>query len=422
MSVTTRSLKILHILDHSAPLQSGYVFRSQSIFREQVKRGWQPVAVTSPRHEASSKDPWQGMQEIAGIRYYRTGKTSAGNLPLEGELRLMRVLAKRIKEVAEIEKPDIIHAHSPILNAYPALYVGRKLRIPVVYEIRAFWEDAAVDHGTFAEGSLRYKLIREAETWACKMARHTFVLCQGIREDLHDRGIPYEKLTAIRNGVDLASLVPGPPDATFLQSWNLENKRVIGFIGSFYRYEGLDLLVEAFAKLAPRYPDLVLLLLGGEERESDLREQVQRLGLGDRVLLPGRIPHNRVPGVYSMMEALVYPRRSMRLTELVTPLKPLEAMAMGRPVIASNIGGHRELLRDGETGLLFPPGDAASLAQTIGRLLEDKPLRDKLADQGRDSVFQEHSWEKTTSAYTAIYERALDRVATNSETSRVQNV
>lgn len=422
MSGTTRSLKILHILDHSAPLQSGYVFRSQSIFREQVKRGWQPVAVSSPRHEASSKDPWQEMQEIAGIRYYRTGKTASGILPLEAELRLMWVLAKRIKEVAGIEKPDIIHAHSPILNAYPALYVGRKLGIPVVYEIRAFWEDAAVDHGTFAEGSLRYKLIRNSETWACKMARHTFVLCQGIREDLHGRGIPYEKLTAIRNGVDLKSLTPCPPDAEYLQLWNLANKRVIGFIGSFYRYEGLDLLVEAFAKLAPRYPDLVLLLLGGEEREGDLRKQVQRLGLDDRVLMPGRIPHSRVPGVYSLMEALVYPRRSMRLTELVTPLKPLEAMAMGRPVVASNIGGHRELLRDGETGLLFPPGDASSLAQTIGQLLDDQPLREKLASQGRDWVLHEHSWEKTTSAYTAIYERALDRVIECPETRSVQNV
>ena len=422
MSGTTRPLKILHILDHSAPLQSGYVFRSQSIFREQVKRGWQPVALSSPKHEASSQDPWQEVQEIAGIRYYRTGKTSSGILPLEAELRIMWALARRIKKVAEVEKPQLIHAHSPILNAFPSFYAGRKLRIPVVYEIRAFWEDAAVDHGTFAEGSVRYNLIRSSETWACKMAQHTVVLCEGIREDLHKRGIPLENLTAIRNGVDVESLAPCLPDAEYLQSWNLANKRVIGFIGSFYRYEGLDLLVEAFGKLADRYPQLVLLLLGGGEVEGELREQVQRLGLEHRVLLPGRIPHSRVPGVYSLMEALVYPRRSMRLTELVTPLKPLEAMAMRKPVIASNIGGHRELLRDGETGLLFKPGDASSLAQSIGRLLDEPLLRDNLAGRGREWVLQEHSWGKTTSAYAEIYQQALDRFFRRFEAPRLRSV
>jgi len=386
MSTANRPLKILHVLDHTAPLQSGYVFRTQSIFREQVKRGWQPVALSSPKHEASSKDPWQETQKIAGIRYYRTPKTSPGVLPLEAELRLMWVLARLIKKVAEVEKPQIIHAHSPILNAFPSFYAGRKLRIPVVYEIRAFWEDAAVDHGTFTEGSMRYNLIKNSETWACKMAQHTFVLCEGVREDLHKRGIPFEDLTVIRNGVDVESLAPCPPDAEYLRSWNLANKRVIGFIGSFYRYEGSDLLAEAFAKLADRYPQLVLVLLGGGEVESELRAQVQKLGLEQRVLLPGRIPHSRVPGVYALMEALIYPRRSMRLTELVTPLKPLEAMAMRKPVIASNIGGHRELLRDGETGLLFNPGDASSLAQSIARLLDDQLLRDHLAGQGREWV------------------------------------
>jgi PEP-CTERM/exosortase A-associated glycosyltransferase len=419
MNPRMQSLKILHILDHGAPLQSGYVFRSQSIFREQMKRGWHPVAITSPKQQASSKEPWQDNQEIAGVRYYRTRESPPGFLPLEGELRLMSSLARRIRQVAEIERPDLLHAHSPILNVFPALRVGRRMGIPVVYEIRAFWEDAAVDHGTFAEGSWRYRLIRGAETWACRHADHTAVLCQGIQQDLAKRGVPLDRLTAIRNGVDVDTLAPCPPDPEFQQAWRLSGKKLIGFIGSFYRYEGLDLLVQAFAKLAGRYPELVLLLLGGGEVEGELREQVRQLGLGERVLMPGRIPHGRVPGVYALMDLLVYPRNSMRLTELVTPLKPLEAMAMRKAVIASDIGGHRELIHDGETGLLFRAGDAPALTQTIATLLDDTPLRERLADRGRCWVVQEHSWRKTTAAYEDIYAQVLDRRASHARTSRV---
>jgi PEP-CTERM/exosortase A-associated glycosyltransferase len=426
MNSLNRFPKILHILDHSAPLQSGYVFRTQNLFREQLKLGWTPVAVTSPKQEASSKEPWQvavtspkgeasskepsqESQEIAGVRYYRTPKAARASLPLVGEFQLMVALTRRIREVVEIEKPDLLHAHSPILNAFPALRVGRQIGIPVIYEIRAFWEDAAVDHGTYTQDSWRYKLVRRAETIACQRADHVAVLCQGIRGDLHKRGIPLEKLTAIRNGVDVDSLMPCPPDAEYQRAWNLSAKKVIGFIGSFYRYEGLNLLVEAFAQLGVRYPNLSLLLLGGGDIETELVAQVRRLGLGDRVLLPGRIPHERVPGVYALLDVLVYPRYSTRLTELVTPLKPLEAMAMRRAVAASDIGGHRELMRDGETGLFFRAGDAQDLIQTVSRLLDDGSLRDRLAHQGRAWVVQEQTWEKTTAAYEEIYAQVLER-------------
>jgi PEP-CTERM/exosortase A-associated glycosyltransferase len=411
MHIGTKPLKILHVLDHSAPLQSGYVFRSQNIFREQLKRGWHPVALTSPKHEASSQEPWQESQDIADVRYYRTQQTPRSSLSRFGELPLMRALAARLREVVELEKPDLLHAHSPVLNVIPALWVGRKMGIPVLYEIRAFWEDALADQGKFAEGSLRYRIIKEAESLVCRFTHGTFVLCQGIQTDLHKRGIPQERLTPVRNGVDAESLAPCSPDEKYRRIWQLSNKRVIGFIGSFYRYEGLDLLVEAFARLAQPYPDLVLLLVGGGEVETELRAQVARLKLEERVLMPGRVAHTRIAGVYSLMDLLVYPRYSVRLTELVTPLKPLEAMAMRKAIIASDIGGHRELLRDSETALLFKAGDASAMAQTISRLLEDGSLRERLARQARDFVLEERSWKKTTAAYEPIYARALQHAS-----------
>jgi PEP-CTERM/exosortase A-associated glycosyltransferase len=416
-------MKILHILDHSLPLHSGYTFRSHNIFNAQRNRGWNPVIVTSPKHEESWKGVWEPQEQISGFRYYRTGAISNNIIPFKAELQLMRALSKRIQEVAHREKPDIIHAHSPVLNAIPALWAGRKLAIPVVYEIRAFWEDAAVDHGTYAEGSWKYKLTKSIETRVCKKADQVAVICNGLKNDLSKRGISSQKITPVFNGINPDDFRPCEPDAEYQKAWNLKGKTVIGFIGSFYRYEGLDLLVKAFARLASQLPSfqpsnpptlqasqlpsLTLLLVGGGEMENELKAQIKNLHLEDKVIMPGRIPHDRIPGVYALVDILAYPRYSMRLTELVTPLKPLEAMAMGKALIASDVGGHKELIRHNKTGLLFQAGNETALANAIKRILDDDSLRKNLESQCPSWVREHHTWEKTTSVYQDIYAKVL---------------
>jgi len=399
-------MKILHVLDHSLPLHSGYTFRSQSLFRAQRAMGYEPVVLTSPKHEADLKAEAPRREEINGFIYYRTGATRQLPGPITTELWLMHVLSRRILEVAKIEQPDILHAHSPILNAIPALWVGRKLGLPVVYEIRAFWEDAAVDHGTTSEGSLRYKLTRLLETMVCTRADHVGILCNGLKNDLVSRFVPAEKITPVFNGVNVNDFKPVPPDPDFLRDWKLQGKKVVGFIGSFYRYEGLDLLVKAFAEVAEKHADAVLLLVGGGEMEGELAQLIAAHELDQRVIMPGRIPHNRVPGVYSMIDVLAYPRYSMRLTELVTPLKPLEAMAMGKVLIASDVGGHKELIRHNETGVLFKAGDARKLADALDGLLTNPKCREQLQAKGQAWVRENHSWEKTTAVYSEIYAKA----------------
>jgi len=402
-------MKILHILDHSLPLQSGYAFRSQNILQAQRKRGWQPVALTSPKHEESWKGSFQSQEEISGCRYYRTGAVSHNTFPSEAEIRLMISLARRTQEVIEIEKPDILHAHSPILNAISALWVGRKRRIPVVYEIRAFWEDAAVDHGTYSEDSWKYKLVKLIETWLCRKADHVGVLCYGLKGDLIKRGISPEKITVVYNGIDVEDFNTCEPDAEYLKAWDLNGKKVIGFIGSFYRYEGLDLLINAFSQLSTTMPDAMLLLVGGGEMEQELKEQIQRLNLNEKVIMAGRMPHDHIPGIYALIDILVYPRYSMRLTELVTPLKPLEAMAMGRALVASNVGGHRELIRHDETGILFEAGSVGALVEALERLLKDKSQRKKVEKQEYSWVRQVQTWDQTTSVYEEMYSKAVNK-------------
>jgi PEP-CTERM/exosortase A-associated glycosyltransferase len=405
MTTNGPPLKILHILNHSLPLLTGYALRSHNILRAQQSMGWQPVALTSPVDDTSWPDS-SGPVEIDGVRYYRTGSVSP-RMPLVQAGRRMWVLARRLREVIEFERPDLLHVHSPVLNGIPALRIGRKVGVPVVYEIRSLWEEAAVAHGTYRAHSWQYKLMRTLETRACQKADHVAVISRGLRDEFVARGIPAGNLTVVSNGVDIDQFRAMAPDAGYEKTWTLDGKRVIGFIGSFSRYEGLDVLVDAMARLTTTRTDVVLLLVGGGRMQAHLKAQVDRLHLADRVIMPGRIPRDRIPSVYSVVDVLVYPRYSLRLTELVTPLKPLEAMAMAKALVASDVGGHRELIRHGHTGLLVPAGDASALAATLAGLLDNESLRRTLGRQAQDWVRQQHSWSKTTAVYSDIYARAL---------------
>ena len=396
-------MKILHILDHSLPLHSGYTFRSQNIFKAQQQMGYTPVILTSPKHEESLKKKTPAKEQINGFTYYRTGPAARSALPVLSELALMRALYQRIIQVADMENPDIIHAHSPVLNAIPAIRAARKKNIPAVYEIRAFWEDAAVDHGTYAEGSWKYNLTKFIETRVCKKADHVAILCNGLKNDLIARGIPAANITPVFNGVNPLELKPVPPDPAFQQEWDLKDKKVIGFVGSFYRYEGLDLLITAFTKIAASHDNARLLLVGGGEMTAELKTLIDKHGIRHRVVMPGRIRHERIAGVYALIDILAYPRYSMRLTELVTPLKPLEAMAIEKALVASDVGGHKELITDKKTGLLFAAGNADDLARKIDMILADKSLETSLQQQGCQWVRQHHTWEATTAVYKNIY-------------------
>ena len=395
------SLRILHVLDHSIPLHSGYTFRTLSILREQRKLGWETFHLTSPKHSLGN-----GADEtVDGWQFFRTPAQSGRHLPGFGQIALMRQLERRLQQVAEQVRPDILHAHSPVLNAIPALRVGKRLGIPVVYEIRAFWEDAAVDHGTTTEGSLRYRLTRWLETRAIKRADHLFTICEGLRADMAQRGVVPAKITVIPNAVDIESFEPGgQPDLALKRSLGLGDASVVGFIGSFYAYEGLDLLLAAMPAMLAQRPEVRLLLVGGGPQDQALKAQAQQLGIADKVIFTGRVPHAEVQRYYDLVDVLAYPRHSMRLTELVTPLKPLEAMAQGRLLVASDVGGHKELIRDGHTGVLFKAGDAAALAGAVVQLLGAPESWAALREAGRRFVEQERNWAKSVGNYVQAYQ------------------
>ena len=393
-------MRILHILDHGLPLQSGYTFRTRAILKAQEARGWQVAAVTGPRHGLAP----DAVESVDGLTFYRTQATRKGGVL--GEVGGLAAFARRIDAAVDAFRPDILHAHSPVLDAIAALRVARARGLPLVYEIRAFWEDAAVGNGTGTEGSAKYRVTRAMESWAVQRADAVAVICEGLRGDLIARGVAADKIVVSPNGVDLTLFgEPVARDPALAASLGLEDAETIGFIGSFYDYEGLDDLIAAMPALVTARPKARLLLVGGGPMEAALRAQAAASPAADAIRFVGRVPHTEVERYYALVDVLAYPRKRMRLTDLVTPLKPLEAMAQGKLVAASDVGGHRELIRDGDTGTLFAPDDPAAIAMALAGLLAERSGWDARRARARAFVEAERNWSSNIRRYDPVYQR-----------------
>ncbi|NTS64837.1 glycosyltransferase, exosortase A system-associated [Sphingomonas sp. HHU CXW] len=392
-------MRILHVLDHGLPLQSGYTFRTRAILHAQMARGWQVAAVTGARQGATAL----AEETVDGIDFFRTTPPRKLPAPL-GELREIAALGSQIDTVATRFRPDVIHAHSPVLGGLAALGVARRRRLPLLYEIRAFWEDAAVGNGTGTEGSARYRATAALETWLCRRADAVAVICEGLRGDLIARGIAPAKIIVSPNGVDLGLFGTPPERDSGLATELGLGDEVIGFIGSFYDYEGLDDLIAAMPALVAARPRAQLLLVGGGPMEAALRAQAAASPVSTAIRFIGRVPHAEVERYYGLVDVLAYPRKHMRLTDLVTPLKPLEAMAQERIVAASDVGGHRELIRDGDTGTLFRADDPAAIAAALAGLLADRSEWPARRRRARAFVEAERNWSSNIARYEPVYQ------------------
>lgn len=398
-------VRILHILDHSLPLHSGYTFRTRAILKAQQALGLEVAGVTGARHAAEAPVEEGAVEIHDGLTFYRGGGLPPSP-PILSEIREIRAFGRRIELAAKAFKPDILHAHSPVLTALAARGAARRLGLPLLYEIRAFWEDAAVGNGTGREGSAKYRVTKALETFAVKQADAVAVICDGLRGDLIARGIAADKIMVSPNGVDLGLFGdPPPPDEALRTQLGLEGAEVIGFLGSFYDYEGLDDLIAAMPALVAARPAAHLLLVGGGPKADALRALAAASPVAPRIHFVGRVPHSEVERYYSLVDILCYPRKKMRLTDLVTPLKPLEAMAQRRLVAASDIGGHRELIRDGETGVLFAPDDPAAAAAALVAMLGRRDRWEAMRDAGRRFVERERDWALNARRYLPVYQR-----------------
>lgn len=396
-------MKILHVLNHSVPHTDGYCIRSANIVRFQREIGLDPIVVTSPHQEPVPTEP---REVIEGIPYYRILTRSAIETPVFHELQAMRRLRDRIHEIAREEKPAVIHAHSPCTWGLAAHRAARRCGLPFVYEVRGLWEDSAVDQGRLRHGSLKYRAIRWLETAVARQADAVVTIAKLLVEEFEQRGINGQKLFLVQNGVNMADFSHAPPDECLRQKLGLNGCLTIGYVGSLSAWEGVDDLVRAVPAIVSVAPKTKLLIVGKGETEQELRSLIASLSLEQHVALVGSVPHREIAKYYALLDILVYPRRRSRTTDLVTPLKPLEAMALGKPILASDVGGLRELLTDG-AATFFLAGDPKNLAARCLELIQSPQSRASLGESARRNILGQRDWQTVLRPYIEVYGYAL---------------
>jgi len=406
------ALRVLHVLHNSLPLLCGYSIRSGAILSHQRSQGLDPIVLTSSRQPDSVEG---NVDLIDGTPHFRTGAHAEPALPILRERAVMRRLQERVEQVIGESRPHIVHAHSPVLVGLPALLAARKHGLPFVYEIRDLWENASVDRGKFRYNSPFYRLARGLETYVLRRADAVVTICEALRWDVTTRVSDPRRVYVVGNGVDAAVFDPSSVTVSqeLRRQWRLGGKRVIAYVGTFQPYEGLDLLIRAMPSILSHATNAHLLIVGGSAGESTAVEQalqarVSSLALGAHVTFTGRVPHAMVKSAYAMADVVVCPRLLTRTTALTTPLKPLEAMAMGRALVISDVPGMRELVRDGETGATFPAGDVDGLARVCLRLLDDPALRRALGQRAHSWVVEHRQWSTLVARYHDIYTRLAE--------------
>jgi PEP-CTERM/exosortase A-associated glycosyltransferase len=405
---------VLHVLDHSWPILSGYSIRSRNLISAQCRLGERIIVLTSPLHQLD--DAGATEMSVDDVQYLRTPLTGFiaraalhRRWPLLREYEIVRALQERILQVISSNSVSLVYAHSPALCGLAALRAARKKKLPFIYEIRAFWEDAAVDQQRTSTRSLRYRCTRALETYVAENADAVSAIATNMLEELQSRGISREKLFHVPNGVDVERISRVPRDESLVSELNLSEGPVLGYFGSLYRYEGVSWMLRAAAVLRSRGHKFHILIIGRGEDRVAIAQTIRDCDASQYVRCIDAVPHEQISRYYSVVDIVVYPRRKVRLTELVTPLKPLEAMALAKPVLASNVGGIRELVDDERTGLLFRPEDEADFFRQAERLLASPGFCQQLGRRGWEFATRERNWAVLAQRYRDLYDFVLRR-------------
>jgi PEP-CTERM/exosortase A-associated glycosyltransferase len=396
---------VLYLLHNSLPETSnGYATRSHGLLTSMVRAGWNVEALTRPGFPfdlPSSHDVEVSDSVVVDEVKYR--RFTERMVPKEPVPDYVRLYTEGAVERARATRPFVIHAASNHLNGLAAVSAGRCLGIPSIYEVRGLWEVTRASRTPGWDGSERYRLMKQLETDAARNADVVLAITSALRDELVHRGVPDDKIVVVPNGVDSSRFVPVERDVELAQELGLDGKTVIGYVGSVLDYEGIGLLIEAVAGLATHRSDFKVLIVGdGAERVQFERLSIE-LGLRHLITFTGRVPHHEVERYYSLVDIAPFPRLPLPVTEMVSPLKPFEAMAMGKAVVASDVRALTEIVNDGVTGLLHAKGDARDLAHKLEVLLDDRGLAASLGEAGRRWVRAERDWSVISDRISQVY-------------------
>lgn len=361
---------------------------------------------------APDASPALSAEGVAGMRVKGRLDRLASALRAREDALLLARTERELERLCRELQPDLLHVHSPYRNAVPALAVGRRLGLPVVYEVRGLWEDSGTASGNFREGDAAYEHWRTQEIASQRGADAVVCICEQLRQESILRGVPPERVFVVPNAVD-PDLLAEPPEITDPEArQQLAQVRArlryptLGYVGSIRALEGVAELVRGAGELVRRGTPVSLLVVGDGPGRADLEKLAERLGLGENAVFTGRVPHDLVPHYYRAIDVFVVSRPDLRVCRMVTPLKPLEAMVLGCALVVSDLPALRELVQDGH-GLAYRPGDVDHLATQCARLLGDARERAALAAAARAWVVSERTWERVVRAYEPAYRQAL---------------
>ena len=406
--------KICYILHNSLPFASGgYATRAHGMAAGLRANGLEVVCMTRPgfpidvpNFDLSRTIPPE--EAIDDIQYVYTPEPSRKQF--SGREYVWQA-ANKLTEIFHEMRPAKIMAASNYITAIPALVAARRLGIPFFYEIRGFWEVTRVSREPEYAKTDAYAQQVALEKAVADHADHVFTLTTPMKEEMIERGVAAEKITLAPNSCDPFRFNPQPRDAELAAKYGIpEGVPVIGYIGTFVQYEGLEHLAQACALLRAQGQDFRLLLVGNENTAGNDRgpitEEILRVaneeGLADKLIMPGRIPHEEVEAHYSLIDIAPFPRKPQPVTEMVSPMKPLEALAMEKAVLVSSVRALTEMVQDGKTGLVFEKGNVDDMARVLARLIADSDLRSRLGKAGRQWVEAERTWDKTATTVAGM--------------------
>jgi len=398
VSVAPHPGRVLHLVWRSRPhAESGFAIRTHAVLRAQRDAGLEPAAVTRLGFPGR---PVPGVEHLDGVAYHRV---RPGAPP---PVRVEALLAQSLEEVTRLAaelRPAALQPATNYVNGLLGLALRDRFGVPVVYEVRGFWEESWLARQPDEASGLasdRYAGERARELACMNGADRVVTLSQTMKAVLVERGVPEERVAVVPNAVDPDRFVPVARDPALARRLGLDGgEPVAGYVTSLNGYEGIDVLLRAVAGLRARGVRARVLIVG------DGRERVRRqalageLGLGGAAVFTGRVPHDDVLRHYGLIDVFVVPRTSNRVSRLVTPLKPFEALATERALVVSDVPPLREIVDPGRTGQIFRAGDPEDLAAVLEPLLEDPARRAALGSAGREWVRRERTWEANGRRY-----------------------
>ncbi|MCO1339026.1 hypothetical protein BJH93_09010 [Kocuria polaris] len=385
---------VLHLLTNSLPYTAtGYTQRSHFLLRAQADEGWEVHAVTRlgyPESLGFAHSPKK--QRIDDVVYHRL--LVKGGIP---NLRdRLQQEAERMLELVLKVRPGVLHTTTHFVNGLVVRAVAEAVGIPWIYEVRGQLSDTwASKRGPEAASTERYERFNIRELEVMRDADLVLTLGTSMQQRIEAQGVPRDKIRLTPNAVGNAFLETPPSSRTVKPKLGLDpNKVLIGTVSSLVGYEGIDDLLTAFAILRDRRVDVELVVAGSGTAMQSLRVHAAELGLDPENIFVGRVPAAEAVNYHRALDVFVVPRKDFAVTRSVTPLKPVEAMASCRPVVASDLPALREMVKDGATGICVTPEDPHALAAAIESLVDDSDLREKMGFAGRELVLTTRTWKR----------------------------